>query len=229
MTDCRRCERPVQDATICNLCAHDLERALGDIPSLVDELDTTLSRQAKFSLLNDGGRGTDTPVMFHEAASDAYWELRNTLIGWTKLHAEETLPKNPASGPTCRACLHVSCSILRSRRRPLPDDTLAALSRHLLGRVEWFRHHELAAEMVDEIRGAAQRLAHIVDQPPGRTIPVAPCPEVTEEGPCPGEMRAFLPASEDKPPVISCRECGKSWPTIEWTRLAKRLAKVGPA
>lgn len=221
--ECQRCGRPVQDATICNLCTHDLERALGDIPALTEELDTTLSRQAKFSQANDGGKGADTPVVFHEAASDIYWELRNKLIGWTKLHAEETAAKNPTQGPACKHCLHITCSTIRRQRRPLPADTLTAMSRHLLGRVEWFRHHELAAEMVDDIREPVHRLAHIIDRPQWRSFPIGPCPEQEDGEDCPGEVRAFLPTDETQAPTLLCQVCGKDWPTIEWLRTGRRI------
>jgi hypothetical protein len=37
------CDHPVTDAWVCQRCAHDLERALGDIPAVVHQLNLTLA------------------------------------------------------------------------------------------------------------------------------------------------------------------------------------------
>src|SRR5206468_1604850 len=54
---------PFRDATICPSCLHDLERDLGDIPALIDEIHITLSRQARIdaagSVVGEDGQDAD--------------------------------------------------------------------------------------------------------------------------------------------------------------------------
>lgn len=200
MSECQRCERPVQDARICTLCGRDLERALGNVPMLEAELNLTITRQRRFTPQSDGSRGSETPVVFHVKASEAYWTLRNILVSWAKFYAEE-----------CGA--------------DLPADTLAALSRFLLKRAEWLRHHELALDAVNEITDAVRHAARLIDAPANRTtFGVGPCPEVDTSGThCCGEVRAYIPTSNDMPAWMGCDTCRKEWATWEWLRAGRRI------
>lgn len=199
MTECLRCTRPVQDAKVCAWCGRDLERALANVPMLEVELDIAIARQQRFTPQSDGGKGANTPLVFNDRASEVYWTLRNILVGWSKFYAEE-----------CRA--------------DLPADTLAAMSRFLLKRAEWLRHHDLALDAIEEIVGAVRDAAQAIDTPANRaTFAVGPCPEMSEAGNCVGEVRAFIPASEGKPAWMSCGECGKRWAPWEWLRAGKRI------
>lgn len=199
-TPCQRCTRPVSDAHVCSTCGRDAEKALGNLPALAVELDTTIARQARFSAGNDGSRSAETPMPFHIRAGEARDVLRNILVGWCKLYAEE-----------CRA--------------DLPADTLVAMSAFLLKRVEWFRHHDLAATFVDEIVTAIGAVARVIDAPANRTtFTVGPCPEVDAIAtPCPGEVRAYIPASESDLARLECSACGTQWGTWQWLRAGKRI------
>lgn len=202
MSDCRRCERPVQDAHVCTLCGRDLERALGNIPMLEAELDLTITRQRRFTPQSDGGRGSETPLAFHDRASEVWWTLRNILVGWVKLYCDENGADHPA-------------------------DTLTAMARFLHRRAEWLRHHELAVDAVDEITQAVRDAARVIDAPANRTtFPVGPCPEVDADGVmCPGEVRAFIPASEDIPARMECSWCHKVYETHQWLQAGKRILR----
>src|SRR3954469_11779790 len=79
------CDRPRPgNAHICGACAGQLERDLGDIPGLVDQLDVTLSRQAS----GGAGGGSERPLPFDPRASEALDGLRTTLVGWTRVLLE---------------------------------------------------------------------------------------------------------------------------------------------
>lgn len=76
------CSRPRHDNhAICSMHATQLERDLGDVPALLDELETTLTRQTATGGRN-GGRGTEKPLPFDQGASEALDVLRGTLEAW---------------------------------------------------------------------------------------------------------------------------------------------------
>lgn len=78
------CARPWhQDRAICTHHAEQLERDIGDLPALVDELETTLARQGA-SGARTGGRGNEKPLPFDLGASEALAVLRGTLAAWSR-------------------------------------------------------------------------------------------------------------------------------------------------
>ena len=81
------CDRPVGDGYVCQTCGDKLSRALGDVPALWDELDTVLTRQARYS--DPEGRGGDKALPFNLKASDMGEALRGTLNTWCRLISEE--------------------------------------------------------------------------------------------------------------------------------------------
>ena len=142
------CDRPVPDqAYACQTCANRLERALGDIPALWAELDTVLTRQARYS--DPEGRGGDKALPFNLKASDVRGALRGTLNTWCRLIAEE-------------------------RGKDLPEDHPAAVARWLLNHVTWLRHHRAGADAVDEITSVVHKMRGIIDRPAER-IYAGPC------------------------------------------------------
>lgn len=151
---CQVCARPMpSQVSLCPACVAELEQALGDVPALADELQVTLTRQAR---LGDGGRSSTTPIPFDPRASETAWVLRNTLVGWVR---ELRIPGE--------------------RGRP-PDDTLPSMSRWLLRHVDRIRTHEAADEAHDEITTAVQQTYHVIDRPADRTY-AGPCTH-TESG-----------------------------------------------
>lgn len=160
---CHMCGREVRDADVCSWCSERASKALGDVPALEADLETTISRQTRFGA-DDGthGKGADPPSPIAVHAAEVRHELRAILVSWCLLYAEE----NRADPPT---------------------DTLAAMSAYLLRRVEHFRHHDLAMSFIEEVTDAVDRCDRACDAPP-RTIFVGPCPE---DG-CPGQVRLTL-------------------------------------
>lgn len=144
------CDRPVVEGHVCTHCSGRLERALGDIPALAEELDTVLTKQARYA--DPEGRGNDPALMFNTAASELGWVLRNTLSTWCRLIADE-------------------------RGKELPgNDTPAAIARWLLHHVEWLRHHRAGHEAVEEITSVVNQIRKAIDRPAAR-IYVGPCRE----------------------------------------------------
>lgn len=135
------CSRPVPDnAYVCPRCAHLLDRALGDVTSLLEELAVTrarLSRAGKQLGPSSGERALPYDVN----AAEAHEVLTNTLTTWARLVLEER-------GGTIAA----------SDREP--GDVAAG---YLLGSVEWLRHHEAGPEAVDEIAAAVRQAERAID------------------------------------------------------------------
>lgn len=197
---CVRCTRPVGDAFVCVTCATDAAKALGQVSWLERELDLAITRQTCFAARGEMTKGSKvTPVPFNVPAGEARDVLRNILVGWCRLYAEE-----------CGA--------------DLPGDTLTAMSRFLMPRVEWFRHFEAASEFVDEVTATIRSCIRLVDSPPNRTtFKVADCIEEDAGVRCPGEVKAYIPTSDDERPRLECSYCGSVWHSEMWLRFGKRF------
>jgi hypothetical protein len=143
------CGRPTPDqAYVCQGHADGLERALGDVGALWEELDTVLTKQARYAAAEF--RRGEQALPFNPIASELGWVLRNTLSTWCRLISEE-------------------------RGRVLPDtDTPAAVAGWLLAHVVWLRHHRAGHEAVEEITSAVRAIRRAVDRPPER-IYAGPC------------------------------------------------------
>lgn len=82
---CGRCARPLpHHAHLCGECRRWLDRRLRSIPELVDQLDVTVTRQARISV---GGKSSEQ-IPFDPAASDVADDLRNTITTWARHVAE---------------------------------------------------------------------------------------------------------------------------------------------
>ena len=88
MTVTCQCGRPVSEAFLCGACTSQLKATLESVPALVDELDTTITRQAVLGE-KGGPRAAEKPLPFNAQASEAAWVLRNTLSTWARVLTEE--------------------------------------------------------------------------------------------------------------------------------------------
>jgi len=221
------CDRPVADAYVCQRCAHDLERALGDIPAVVHQLNLTLAKQTRYADRAERG-GTDTPLPMDPLASAAASELRHHLCNWVGIVAETRGLPLPAA-----AVYH-----------PGGEPGMDTLARWMLGHVEWLRHHEHGHIAVTELTGDMRTARRVIDVPANRTkfaVP-GPCPEVvvviegesrmTHAGGyaypdirnfCLGEVWAYIPNTEDQPARLECNACHTVWESWQWMRLGKRI------
>lgn len=141
------CDRPVGDGYVCQYCQDRLERALGDVPALWEELDTVLTKQARYAAAE--ARRGEIALPFSPEASELGWVLRNTLATWCRLIAEE-------------------------RGRDLPDDNPPAVAVWLLRHVTWLRHREFGNQAVEEVLSIVGKIRKAVDRPAPR-IYAGPC------------------------------------------------------
>lgn len=147
------CDRPVGDGYVCQHCADRLERALGDVGALWEELDTVLTKQARYAAAEF--RRGEQALPFNDVASEIGWVLRNTLSTWCRLIAEE-------------------------RGKELPEDNPPAVARWLLSHTLWLRHQRAGHEAIEEIKAAVDAVRKAVDRPAPR-IYAGPCPDCAKD------------------------------------------------
>jgi hypothetical protein len=216
------CDHPVTDAYVCSRCAQDLERALGDIPAVVHQLNLTLAKQTRYADRNERG-GNEQPLPMDPLASAAASELRHHLCNWVTIVAETRGLPLPAA-----AVYH-----------PGGEPGMDTLARWMLAHVEWLRHHEHGHVAVEEVTGDTRTARRVIDVPANRTtFPVGPCPEVvlaSVHSPgamsgtnpmhihCPGEVRAYIPNTDTQPARLECSACHTVWESWQWLRAGRRI------
>jgi hypothetical protein len=148
------CGRPTAgDRFLCGDCSDHYAQALGSVPGLVDDLEVTLAKQARF---------TDTALVpvhntglpYDQAASDSLHRLRAELVSLVRLCVTE----------------RVRSSDYRDR---WPADTPASMSRWLLWRVDGVAVMAWAADAMTLVEVVAQAEL-VVDRPPDRVY-AGPC------------------------------------------------------
>lgn len=87
MPECPVDGREVQDTVLCRGCVDSLKAELRAVPWLVEQLDLTLTRQARVGSRN-GPRSTERPLPFHPRASVDLETLRDGLSMWAAAVAE---------------------------------------------------------------------------------------------------------------------------------------------
>lgn len=146
---CPSCaEHDAREWTVCRACAGHLERNLGDLPALIGELDTTLSRQTATGG-RTGARSTTKPLAFDVRASAVLGEVKSTLVGWVRVLAED-------GGDTW------------------PDDTAEACARWLLARICALRTHPAAGDIATEIADLHKAAGKAIDRNADRWF-AGPC------------------------------------------------------
>jgi hypothetical protein len=196
MCGIEQCSRPAPNATICTQHLWELERDLRRVPSLVEELHITLARASKDTSHTDKVQGKgESPVFFHQAASEALSGLHDAVVGWARdLGA---LPARSTEG--------AAANLLRQ----LPDTYASGY----------------LSKAADEIVDACHRGDKAIDTPANRSvIPVGPCPEGMVDGTaCAGNVLAFIPA-DDRPPRMQCDVTNEHWwSSVQWLRTGRRI------
>lgn len=144
LTECVVDGQPADGAWLCGECVRTLSARLGHVPSLVEELEVTVTRQDKLTANRTGAAGHDKPLAFNERASAARLHLRDILGLWCRDVADHgglTLPSD-ATDVTVAAALW--------------------LTQHP-GAV---RHHPAAAELFEEVSEAVRLAFAAIDRPP---------------------------------------------------------------
>lgn len=146
-----KCGRPTTEY-FCQHCGDELARALGDVPALEEELETTISRQQGVDYRSAGGSGgkpTERPSPVHWGASEARTHLKALLVSWALFcEAEGIRNSSPYPG--------------------LPEDNLRALSAWLMWRVDGLALHDIGADAVEEITSAVAHCHRLIDRPADR-------------------------------------------------------------
>jgi hypothetical protein len=159
---CHGCGAQVADAAVlCNRCVRITERRLGDLPALIEQLELTVSRQARGGGRGGGHRkkGDDQPLPFNIAASGKR-SLIALLEEWADVVAQGAgirgLPLRPA----------VTTDTNRVR---------AAVGRMLTKEaLNWLRNGNQAAGAFDAIWSIRDQLRSAIDRRPERLY-AGPC------------------------------------------------------
>lgn len=171
----------VTPAVICPDCTDKLDRSLGDLGSLLEDLDTALTRQSRKRPARGSHERDDKPLPYDVGASKASGDLKAVLVGWARLVAEERgVPL------TCR-------------------DESGSIADWLLHHVTWLSRHDAAADAYSEIVGAVNNIRRVIDIAPDRTY-IGPCYSVIDGVEC-TETLYGIEGRED----AKCRTCGTVW------------------
>ncbi len=200
-----RCGKPTRDAAYsCDQCSDNLATALGEVPWLDGELETTTTGARGVDYAATGGSTISTvgetwkgdapelgahiqPAPVHWGASDAKAHLKALLVSWVLFcEAEAVRHSSPKDG--------------------YPADTLGALSAWLLWRVDGLALHEIGPDAVDEITEAVTKCKGIIDRRPDKWF-AGPCNEPDENDVLCG---ADLYAGSSKG-AVACRDCGTTY------------------
>jgi len=83
--------RPTDGAVLCGGCVAKLVTRLGYVPSLVEELEVTITKQDRVGGRGGGGgQSFEPPSPFNERASDVRTQLRDRLSSWARAVAEHS-------------------------------------------------------------------------------------------------------------------------------------------
>lgn len=173
----------VSPAVICGACTDTLDRALGDLDWLVDELDTTMIRQTKTRPARGNQSSDGAPMPYNIRASETARDLRTLLKDWVSLVAEGLADEG------------------RFVALPTPATT-KTLSDWLIHHVTWISRHTTAPDAYSEIVGAVNNIRKTIDIAPDTTY-VGPCYAVFEGVECGDDVYATKGT-----PLARCRTCG---------------------
>ena len=219
------------NAVICADCADVLDRSLGDLGSLLEDLDTALARQSR----KRPARGVnmerdDKPLPYDIGASRAASELKGYLVGWARLVSEE---RPSAKRQYRRGKILVTLDgkpvLLHLDHTPLTcEDNSSSIADWLMHHVAWLARHEAAADAYSEIVGAVNNIRRTIDIAPdtryvgpcGATFEVDGGADYKETVECTETLYA-LEGSDD----AQCRTCGTQWDAR--SRTLQTLAHAG--
>lgn len=202
--ECVACSQATE-MFLCWECCKTLKSRLDSVAWLSPELDLTLSRQAHTASPSDRiGGNPEQPLIFHAAASETGWVLRNTLSTWARDLCET------------RGIEYIPLGYLH----PLPPGFVGPLrpgERHIAadfvdttpGLAAWLAHHvtsiamqQAAGECFDEISAAVAAVHRVIDRPPGRMY-IGPCGDVFQGVKCEADLYVTIGS-----PEACCPVCG---------------------
>lgn len=142
---CDSCTCPVADgANLCKNCADALCYDLRRVKTIMADLDITRSRQDVISDRNARVSGTrERPLGYRPAACEATDLMHLTLAFWARTIAHSL-------GATVRGGTTVGLALWLARHR------------------ETIRHHDGAADLLNQVRAAIGNARDVIDRPPER-------------------------------------------------------------
>lgn len=168
-----------QGQFICKNCLQGLRRDLGDVPALIDDLHTTLSRQDAIGAPS-GRRASESSLPWKETASEALWVLIDTVMSAVREFFDPGVP--------------------------FPDAPIAA-ARWLLSNASHVATHPESGRVVGEVSAAVGLAYEAIDRPPDRLL-AGQCSANTEQGECPEFLYAQLDSDGNAVRITKCRACG---------------------
>ncbi|WP_116051697.1 hypothetical protein [Amycolatopsis palatopharyngis] len=163
------------------------EHARGNVddyrPGLYEELVTTLARQHQFGTPMKTSGGSDQPVMFHKAASEAKWMLENTISTWARDFAETYTHLTLTATTTVEAAGWMA-------------DFAGLLA-----------DHPAAGELHDEITSAVRTVRRVIDRPADKVY-LGQCGYEVGGEVCPEDLYCTPEQT-----WVHCPTCGSDWDT----------------
>ena len=165
------CGRPSDDWIVCGNCADELLDVLADMPWMLDELDTVITQQTRYTT-QSSGRSAETPLVFNIKAADTKARLISELAAVARTVAG-------ANGWTLNYRTPVECSAWLER-------SISAI-----------RLHPAGGEMVDTLASWHAACLWVIDRPAQRQY-LGDCSATHELIPCPGAVygRASKPEAK---------------------------------
>lgn len=154
------------NAYLCLACSSELRDLLTGMPQLLDELETTITRQARVGSGDGGRKSAETPVPFHGRAGQLASTLQSALVTWAR-HVTETRGieiqlRRPIYGPYHPLCPHETCAQIQ-RLTEHPEGVAAVW---MAGHVDWLRHRQEVTEAFAELVSLHRRAHHVIDRAP---------------------------------------------------------------
>lgn len=176
-----RCGNPrPEHQYVCVTCVQMLKRDLNEVPSMLAELEVTITRQDVMSKGGTMAKSADTALPFKWGASDALWVLGNVITTWARMLVEHSGFRSPA------------------------DSSQVGAAKFLLTYVQSLAMHPEAGQAVDEIESAVKNAMRSVDHPVDPRAFLGKCGDVDGAKGCRGRVYA-LPKEE----FGTCERCGE--------------------
>lgn len=192
---------------ICQTCTDVMDRALGDLGALLEDLDTALARMSRKRPARGNHERDDKPLPYDIGASRAADNVKGVLTAWARLVSEER--------PSTKRQYRRGKLLVRKDGKPILihlnhtpitcRDTARSIAMWLDPHVGWLAHHEAAPDAYSEIVGAVNNIRRTIDIAPD-TRYIGPCYSVIEGIECPETLYGIEGRDE-----VTCRTCGTTW------------------
>lgn len=184
-TGCGVCGAATGDlGRLCGVHSADLTVDLRAVPGLVDDLEVTVTRQARITVDSSGGRSAERPLPWNEHASTVASVLNTTINAWaldvSRLGEDE-----------------------RDRLGAIHYADTAAVADWLRRNLSGLRRHAEAGRAHDELTYAVRQARRAVDRPIEREVYGQCTAELEDGSSCPEYL--YAPPGR---PTVTCGGCG---------------------